>query len=101
MLENRAILLILTALASVFFSVIVLGYYGYLHMAKPDDARLLAEYTWYKSVEGENKVAKQPAAEVATCVEGVLLLAERDNPLLSGVLLNDKRQAVRCQFSHE
>ena len=40
MSERNPIPLILTAIGSVAGTVAVLGYYGYLHIAKPEDALL-------------------------------------------------------------
>ena len=46
--------LIGTAVASILGTVAVLSYYGYLHMARPADALLLAEYTMLKSITAED-----------------------------------------------
>ncbi|EPM70078.1 lipoprotein, partial [Pseudomonas syringae pv. actinidiae ICMP 18804] len=37
-----------------------------------------------------------PAAEVAQCIDGVLVLFDTSRKGLSGVLIDDRRQAVRC-----
>jgi hypothetical protein len=34
--------------------------------------------------------------EVAQCIDGVLVLFNTEKKGLSGVLINDKKQAVRC-----
>jgi len=54
MSERNPIPLILTAIGSVVGTVAVLSYYGYLHIAKPEDALLLADYTMLKTVPGED-----------------------------------------------
>jgi hypothetical protein len=97
MTSSSPIALILTAIASVVGTVAVLGYYGYLHFAKPQDALLLAEFTLLKTVPGEDyKVSLTPAPQVAQCIDGVLVLFDTAHKGLSGVLVNDGRQAVRC-----
>ena len=50
----------------------VLSYYGYLHIAKPEDALLLSEFTMLKTVPGEDyKVSLKPASQVAQCIDRV------------------------------
>ena len=89
--------MILTGIASIIGTVGCLWYYGYLHFARPEDALLLSEFTLLKTVPGEDhKNAATPAAEVAQCVNGVLVLFDTSRTGLSGVLVDDRRQAVRC-----
>jgi len=95
--ERNAIPLIITGLCTIVVTVGTLWYYGYLHFAKPEDALLLNEFTMVKTVPGEDyKVAATPAAEVAQCIDGVLVLFDTTQKGLSGVLINSKKQAVRC-----
>jgi len=97
MSERNAIPLILTAIGSVMGTVAVLGYYGYLHIAKPEDALLLADYTMLKTVPGEDyRVSLKPATQVAQCIDGVLVLFDTEQKGLTGVLVDDRKQAVRC-----
>lgn len=89
--------MILTGIASIIGTVGCLWYYGYLHFARPEDALLLSEFTLLKTVPGEDyKIAATPADEVAQCIEGVLVLFDTSRTGLSGVLVDDRRQAVRC-----
>ncbi|MBV1811320.1 hypothetical protein [Pseudomonas viridiflava] len=89
--------MILTGIASIIGTVGCLWYYGYLHFARPEDALLLSEFTLLKTVPGEDyKIAATPADEVAQCVNGVLVLFDTSRTGLSGVLVDDRRQAVRC-----
>lgn len=91
--------LIATAITSMLGTVAVLSYYGYLHMAKPSDALLLAEYTMLKTIPGEDyKVSLKPAEQVAQCMDGILVLFDTKQKGLSGVLVDDKKRAVRCEF---
>lgn len=95
--ERSAIPLILTGIASVIGTVAVLWYYGYLHFAKPQDALLLSDFTMLKTVPGEDyKVSLKPASQVAQCIDGVLVLFDTQQKGLTGVLVDNKKQAVRC-----
>lgn len=97
MSERNPIPLILTAIGSVAGTIAVLGYYGYLHFAKPEDALLLSDYTMLKTVPGEDyKVSLKPANQVAQCIDGVLVLFDTQQKGLTGVLVDSKKQAVRC-----
>ncbi|QXG42350.1 hypothetical protein [Pseudomonas viridiflava] len=89
--------MVLTGIASIIGTVGCLWYYGYLHFARPEDALLLSEFTLLKTLPGEDyKIAATPAAEVAQCINGVLVLFDTSRTGLSGVLVDDRRQAVRC-----
>ncbi|RMO80473.1 Lipoprotein [Pseudomonas syringae pv. philadelphi] len=89
--------MILTGVGAIIGTVGCLWFYGYLHFAKPEDALLLSEFTLLKTVPGEEyKIAATPAAEVAQCIDGVLVLFDTSQKGLSSVLINDHRQAVRC-----
>ncbi|MDZ4191194.1 MAG: hypothetical protein U1D65_04200 [Pseudomonas sp.] len=83
MTERNPIPLILTGVASIVGTIGVLWYYGYVHFAKPEDALLLSDFTMLKTVPGEDyKVSLKPANQVAQCIDGVLV--------------DNKKQAVRC-----
>lgn len=97
MSERNPIPLILTAIGSIAGTVAVLGFYGYLHFAKPEDALLLSEFTMLKTVPGEDyRVSLKPADQVARCIDGVLVLFDLQQKGLSGVLVDDRKRAVRC-----
>ena len=97
MSERDPIPLILTAIGSICATVAVLWYYGYLHIAKPQDALLLADFTMLKTVPGEDyKVSLKPANQLAQCVDGVLVLFDLQQKGLTGVLVDSRKQAVRC-----
>ena len=97
MSERNPIPLILTAIGSVVSTVAVLTYYGYVHIAKPEDALLLADYTMLKTVPGEDyRVSLKPATQVAQCIDGVLVLFATEQKGLTGVLVDNKKRAVRC-----
>ncbi|MFB8829574.1 hypothetical protein ACE0DR_10005 [Azotobacter sp. CWF10] len=89
--------LILTAVGSVAVTVAALGYYGYLHVARPEDALLLAEFTMLKTIPGEDyRLSLKPASQVAQCIDGVLVIFDTEQKGLTGVLVDQRKQAVRC-----
>jgi len=89
---------IATAIISVIATIAILGYYGYLHFAKPEDALLLSDYTMLKTYAGEDyRTSLKPAEQTATCIYGIVVLFDNNKPELSGVLVDNKRRAVRCQ----
>ena len=94
--------LIATAVASMLGTVAVLSYYGYLHIAKPIDALLLAEYTMLKTIPGEDyKASLKPAEQIAQCMDGIVVLFDTKQKGLTGVLVDDKKRAVRCEFNRQ
>jgi hypothetical protein len=95
--ERNVIPQILTGIGCIFLTVGTLWYYGYLHFAKPEDALQLSEFTMLKTVPGKDyKVALEPAPQVAQCIDGVMVLFDTGQKGLTGVLVNDRKQAVRC-----
>lgn len=95
--ERNAIPLIITGLCSIVGTVCALWYYGYLHFAKPEDALLLSEFTMLKTVPGEDyRLSLNPAPQMAQCIDGVLVLFDMQQKGLTGVLVDNKKQAVRC-----
>ena len=97
MSERNAIPLIITAMGTVAATVGVLWYYGYLHIAKPPDALLLADYTMLKIIPGEDyRISLKPAPQIAQCIDGVLVLFDTQQKGLTGVLVDNQKRAVRC-----
>ena len=97
MSERNLIPYILTAVGTVIGTVGVLSYYGYVHVAKPEDALLLADFTMLKTIPGEDyRVSLKPASQVAQCIDGVLVLFDTEQKGLTGVLVDRKKRAVRC-----
>jgi hypothetical protein len=97
MAERNLIPYILTAVGSVVGTVAVLSYYGYVHIAKPTDALLLSEFTMLKTVPGEDyRLSLKPADQVAQCIDGVLVLFDTKQKGLTGVLVDNRKRAVRC-----
>ncbi len=95
--QNNAIPMILTGIVSIVATVAILSFYGYVHFAKEEDALLLAEFTMLKTIPGEDyKISVKPADQIAQCLDGVLVLFDTQQKGLSGVLVDDHKQAVRC-----
>lgn len=95
--ERNAIPLILTGIVSIVGTILVLWYYGYVHFAKEEDALLLADFTMLKTIPGQDyKLSVKPARQVAHCIDGVLVLFDTEQKGLTGVLVDDRKQAVRC-----
>ncbi|WP_417661164.1 hypothetical protein [Pseudomonas sp.] len=95
--RDPAIPMILTAVATVCATVAVLTYYGYVQFSKPQDALLLSEFTMLKTVPGEDyKVSLKAASQVAQCVDGIVVMFDTEQKGLSGVLVNNRKQAVHC-----
>lgn len=92
--------MIAAGIAGILGTIATLSYYGYLHIAKPDDALLLAEYTMLKTIPGdEYKASLKPAEQMAQCMDGIVVLFDLKQKGLTGVLVDDKKRAVRCEFS--
>ncbi|MNU06138.1 hypothetical protein D3C72_2512240 [compost metagenome] len=50
-----------------------------------------------KTIPGEDyKVSLEAAPQVAQCIDGVLVLFDTQQKGLTGVLVDNKRKAVRC-----
>ena len=95
--ERNLIPMILTGVGTIVMTVGCLWYYGYLHFARPQDALLLNQFTMLKTIPGEDyRASLSPAAEIAQCIDGVLVLFDTKQKGLSGVLVNDRKQVVRC-----
>jgi hypothetical protein len=58
---------------------------------------LLNDFTMLKTVPGEDyKISLTPANQVAQCVDGIIVLFDTEQKGLTGVLVNNKKQAVHC-----
>lgn len=91
--------MIAAGIAGILGTIATLSYYGYLHIAKPEDALLLAEYTMLKTIPGEDyKTSLKPAEQMAQCMDGIIVLFDLKQKGLTGVLVDDKKRAVRCGF---
>lgn len=99
--EIEPLPLIATAIGTVIATVAVLGYYGYLHFAKPEDALELRNFTMIKIINAENPRAAAPLAgrEVyATCRDNIVLLKDEQQ---EGMLVDSKGRTVLCSFDNQ
>lgn len=94
--------LIFTAIITIVVSVGALWHYGYLHFAKEEDALLLADFTMLKTVPGQDYgINAKPADQIAQCFDGILVLIDLKQKGLSGVLVDNKKRAIRCNDGGE
>ena len=57
----------------------------------------LQDFTMLKTIPGEDyKVSLDPAPQMAQCVDGVLVLFDTQQKGLTGVLVDNRKRAVRC-----
>lgn len=95
--EVNKLPLILTAMGTVLFTVVVLHLYGYLNFARDQDSRLVAEFGLVTVGSQEaGQLRSRPADQVAECVDGVLVLHDSRHNGLSGLLVDQRQRVVRC-----
>lgn len=89
--------MIITAFASVIFTVAVLHFYGYLNFAREDESRLVAEFSLVTVGSAEaGQMRSRSANQVAECVDGILVLHDSRHNGLSGLLVDDRQRVIRC-----
>lgn len=88
---------ILTALGTLFLTMGILHFYGYLNFAREDEGLLVAEFSLVTigSTE-EGQLQARPADHVAECVDGVMILHDSRHQGLSGLLVDSRQRVVRC-----
>jgi hypothetical protein len=95
--EINKLPLILTAMGTVLFTVVVLHLYGYLNFARDQDSRLVAEFSLVTVGSDEaGQLRSRAADQVAECVDGVLVLHDARHNGLSGLLVDQRQRVVRC-----
>ncbi|MEH6490845.1 hypothetical protein [Halopseudomonas sp.] len=95
--EVNKLPLILTAMASIFFTVVVLHLYGYLNFAKPEEGLELEDYRLVTvGSEDAGQLRSNPAKHEAECVDGILVLHASHMNGLAGVLKDSRDRVVRC-----
>jgi hypothetical protein len=53
-----------------------------------------------KTIPGEDyKASLKPAEQIAQCLDGIVVLFDTQQKGLTGVLVDDKKRAVRCEFA--
>ena len=95
--ELNKLPLILTAMGTVLFTVVLLHLYGYLNFARDRDSRLVAEFGLVTVGSQEaGQLRSRAADQVAECVDGVLVLHDSRHNGLSGLLVDQRQRVVRC-----
>ena len=73
--EINKLPLILTAMASVMLTVLLLHLYGYLNFVKPEAGLELEDYRLVTvGAEDAGQLRSNPAKHEAECVDGILVL---------------------------
>ena len=83
--ELNKLPLILTFFATVFATVMVLYFYGYMNFS----------LVTVGSAEA-GQMRSRAANQVAECVDGILVLHDNRHNGLSGLLVDDRQRVVRC-----
>lgn len=88
---------IFTALGTLFLTMGILHFYGYLNFAHEDEGLLVAEFNLVTmgSTEAGQLRALAPN-HTAECVDGVLVLHATKHNGLSGLLVDNRQRVVRC-----
>ncbi|GGC84937.1 hypothetical protein [Halopseudomonas salina] len=95
--EMNKIPMILTAFATVFATVMVLYFYGYLNFSREEQGMVVAEFSLIKVGSAEaGQMRSRAADQVAECVDGILILHDSRHNGLSGLLIDDRQRVVRC-----
>lgn len=88
---------ILTALVTLFLTMGILHFYGYLNFAKEEEGLLVAEFSLITIGSSEEGQLQARAADhVAECVDGVMILHDSRHQGLSGLLVDSRQRVVRC-----
>ncbi len=95
--EASKLPLILTAIGTVIFTVLVLHLYGYLSFVQPEEGMELEDYRLVTvGSEEAGQLRSNPAKHEAECVDGILVLHASHMNGLAGVLKDSRDRVVRC-----
>ncbi|SDR78902.1 hypothetical protein SAMN05216198_0418 [Halopseudomonas litoralis] len=88
---------ILTALGTLFLTMGMLHFYGYLNFANEEEGLLVAEFSLVTvGSEEAGQLRSKTPNHVAECVDGVLILHNTRHNGLSGLLVDERQRVVRC-----
>lgn len=88
---------IFTALGTLFLTVGILYFYGYLNFAHEDEGLLVAEFSLVTVGSADAGQLRARAADhTAECVDGVMILHDTKHNGLSGLLVDSRQRVVRC-----
>ncbi len=89
--------LILTAFASIFATVMILYFYGYLNFSREEQGMVVAEFSLVTVGSAQaGQMRSRAASQVAECVDGILVLHDDRHNGLSGLLVDGSQRVVRC-----
>jgi hypothetical protein len=95
--EINKLPLILTVFITIFATVMVLYFYGYLNFSRQEQGMVVADFSLVTvGSEEAGQVRSRSADQVAECVDGILMLHDSKHNGLSGLLVNDRQRVVRC-----
>ena len=88
---------ILPALGTLFLTMAILHFYGYLNFAREEEGLLVADFGLVTLGSSEaGQLQARPADYVAECVDGVMILHATRHNGLSGLLVDGRQRVVRC-----
>lgn len=88
---------IFTALGTLFLTMAVLHFYGYLNFAREEEGLLVAEFSLVTiGSEEAGQLQAKAANHTAECVDGVMILHDTRHNGLSGLLVDSRQRVVRC-----
>src|SRR5690606_1879929 len=95
--ETNKLPYILTALGTLFLTMAVLHFYGYLNFAREEEGLLVAEFSLVTiGSEEVGQLQAKAANHAAECVDGVMILHDTRHNGLSGLLVDNRQRVVRC-----
>lgn len=95
--EINKVPMILTAFVTVFATVMVLYFYGYLNFSRQEQGMVVADFSLVTVGSAEaGQMRSRAASQVAECVDGILILHDSRHNGLSGLLVDDRQRVVRC-----
>src|SRR5690554_6979772 len=95
--ETNKLPYILTALGTLFLTMGMLHFYGYLNFAREEEGLLVAEFSLITMSSSEaGQLQDKAANHVAECVDGVMILHDTRHQGLSGLLVDSRQRVVRC-----
>ncbi|MCL6415835.1 hypothetical protein MIB92_09235 [Aestuariirhabdus sp. Z084] len=99
MSDNRPQQLILTALVTLIVTVAMLHFNGYLRHSSSEDGIIYGGFSMIINVpEMDQYVSAKAAKQKAICAQGFLMLESVEGPTKIGLLVDEKRRAIRCDF---
>ncbi len=91
--------LILTAVVAIVVTVLALHFKGYLRHSTTEDGIIYGGFSMVLNVpDMDQYVSAKPAKQRAICAQGFLMLESVEGPSKMGMLVDEKRRAIRCDY---